>query len=72
MFIEAFIVHGPAANAAREENETISETASTRVENHSIPGEDNTPCHAALLALYGSPWVISIETLFNSITELIL
>jgi len=28
VFIEAFTVHDPAANAAREEHETISETAS--------------------------------------------
>ncbi len=28
VFIEAFTVHDPVANAAREENETISETAS--------------------------------------------
>jgi hypothetical protein len=28
VFIEAFTVHDPAAKAAREEHETISETAS--------------------------------------------
>ena len=28
VFVEAFTIHDPAANAAREENETISETAS--------------------------------------------